>query len=91
MSGRLALNGFVALVVAFVVLPIIAIVPAAFSAQRCVRHCTFFCRRPDCSSTLMCFEAAASDIGSGSANWPTVRGPVESRRRMARRVGSESA
>lgn len=37
MSGRLALNGFVALVVAFVVLPIIAIVPAAFSAQSYIR------------------------------------------------------
>jgi putative spermidine/putrescine transport system permease protein len=37
MSGRLALNAFVALVAAFLVLPIIAIVPAAFSAQSFIR------------------------------------------------------
>ena len=37
MSGRIALYGFVALVVAFIVLPIIAIVPAAFSAQSFIR------------------------------------------------------
>ena len=34
---RLALNGFVALVAAFLVLPILAIVPAAFSAQSFIR------------------------------------------------------
>ena len=37
MIGRLALNGFVALVAAFLVLPILAIVPAAFSAQSFIR------------------------------------------------------
>jgi putative spermidine/putrescine transport system permease protein len=37
MTGRLALNGFVALVAAFLVLPILAIVPAAFSAQSFIR------------------------------------------------------
>ena len=37
MSGRLALNAFVVLVVAFLVLPIVAIVPAAFSAQSFIR------------------------------------------------------
>ncbi|MCC6195263.1 MAG: ABC transporter permease [Burkholderiales bacterium] len=37
MRGRVLLNAFVALVVAFVVLPIIAIVPAAFSAQSFIR------------------------------------------------------
>ncbi|MCC6869588.1 MAG: ABC transporter permease [Burkholderiales bacterium] len=37
MNGRLVLNAFVALVVAFLVLPIIAIVPAAFSAQSFIR------------------------------------------------------
>ena len=37
MTGRLALNGFVALVAAFLVLPIMAIVPAAFSAQSFIR------------------------------------------------------
>jgi len=36
-NGRIALNVFVALVVAFLVLPIIAIVPAAFSAQSFIR------------------------------------------------------
>jgi putative spermidine/putrescine transport system permease protein len=35
--GRLALNGFVALVAAFLVLPILAIVPAAFSSQSFIR------------------------------------------------------
>ena len=35
--GRLALSGFVALVAAFLVLPIVAIVPAAFSAQSFIR------------------------------------------------------
>ena len=37
MIGRLSLNVFVALVAAFLVLPIIAIVPAAFSAQSFIR------------------------------------------------------
>ena len=37
MTGRLALNAFVALVAAFLVLPIMAIVPAAFSAQSFIR------------------------------------------------------
>ena len=37
MIGRVSLNGFVALVAAFLVLPIIAIVPAAFSAQSFIR------------------------------------------------------
>jgi putative spermidine/putrescine transport system permease protein len=35
--GRLSLNGFVALVAAFLVLPIVAVVPAAFSAQSFIR------------------------------------------------------
>lgn len=37
MTGRLALNSFVALVAAFLVLPILAIVPVAFSAQSFIR------------------------------------------------------
>jgi len=37
MIGRVTLNGFVALVAAFLVLPILAIVPAAFSAQSFIR------------------------------------------------------
>jgi len=37
MMGRVSLNGFVALVAAFLVLPIVAIVPAAFSAQSFIR------------------------------------------------------
>ena len=37
MTGRLALNGFAALVAAFLVLPIVAVVPAAFSAQSFIR------------------------------------------------------
>jgi len=37
MTGRFALNAFVALVAAFLVLPILAIVPAAFSAQSFIR------------------------------------------------------
>jgi putative spermidine/putrescine transport system permease protein len=37
MTGRVALNAFVALVAAFLVLPILAIVPAAFSAQSFIR------------------------------------------------------
>ena len=37
MTGRLALNSFVALAAAFLVLPILAIVPAAFSAQSFIR------------------------------------------------------
>ena len=37
MIARLALNGFVALVAAFLVLPIMAIVPVAFSAQSFIR------------------------------------------------------
>lgn len=37
MIGRLALNGFVAVMAAFLVLPILAIVPVAFSAQSFVR------------------------------------------------------
>ena len=37
MIGRLSLNGFVALIAAFLVLPIMAIVPAAFSAQSFIR------------------------------------------------------
>ena len=37
MTGRLALNAFVALMAAFLVLPILAIVPAAFSAQSFIR------------------------------------------------------
>jgi putative spermidine/putrescine transport system permease protein len=37
MTGRFALNVFVALVAAFLVLPILAIVPAAFSAQSFIR------------------------------------------------------
>ena len=37
MTGRLALNSFVALVAAFLVFPILAIVPAAFSAQSFIR------------------------------------------------------
>jgi putative spermidine/putrescine transport system permease protein len=37
MIGKLTLNGFVALVAAFLVLPIMAIVPAAFSAQSFIR------------------------------------------------------
>ena len=37
MKGRVWLNGFVALVAAFLVLPIVAIVPAAFSAQSFIR------------------------------------------------------
>ena len=37
MTGRLALNAFVALVAAFLVLPILAIVPAAFRAQSFIR------------------------------------------------------
>jgi putative spermidine/putrescine transport system permease protein len=36
-TGRLVLNAFVALVAAFLVLPILAIVPAAFSAQSFIR------------------------------------------------------
>ena len=35
--GRLALNGFAALVAAFFVLPILAIVPAAFNQQSFIR------------------------------------------------------
>ena len=30
---------------------------------------------PALSKTLMCFEAAASDMAKGSASWPTVRSP----------------
>ena len=37
MTGRIALNAFVALAAAFLVLPILAIVPAAFSAQSFIR------------------------------------------------------
>ena len=37
MTGRLTLNSFVALTAAFLVLPILAIVPAAFSAQSFIR------------------------------------------------------
>src|SRR6185369_8820839 len=37
MTGRFALNAFVALTAAFLVLPILAIVPAAFSAQSFIR------------------------------------------------------
>jgi putative spermidine/putrescine transport system permease protein len=36
-SGKIALNAFVALAAAFLVLPILAIVPAAFSAQSFIR------------------------------------------------------
>jgi ABC-type spermidine/putrescine transport system permease subunit II len=36
-DGRIALNAFVALAAAFLVLPILAIVPAAFSAQSFIR------------------------------------------------------
>ncbi len=37
MIGRIALNAFVALVAAFLVLPIVAVVPGAFSAQSFIR------------------------------------------------------
>ena len=43
------------------------------------------------SSALMCLEAAASEIGSGSASWPTVRSPPARSDSMRRRVASPRA
>lgn len=54
MTGRLALNAFVALMAAFLVLPIVAVVPAAFSAQS-------FIRLPPDAWSLRWWEAFAAD------------------------------
>ena len=54
MAGRLVFNGFVALVAAFLVLPLVAVVPAAFNAQS-------FIRLPPDAWSLRWFSAFAAD------------------------------
>src|ERR1700744_1168853 len=50
----------------------------------CRRPSTRRRTRPARSSTCTCLAAAASDMSSGAASWPTVSGPADSRSTRAR-------
>jgi putative spermidine/putrescine transport system permease protein len=65
MTGRLALNGFVALIAAFLVLPILAVVPASFSERS-------FIRLPPETWSLRWWRAFAADPSWWPALWKSV-------------------